>query len=116
MRSILTKIAGLDSLCVFRPDYRTAAIANTVGQLEEYYKISYLVVSLLFISPVAGYITSAALNNLIHMRMGQRGIAILGPGAHLIAYIVIAVHPPYPVLVLACVLSGFGNGLSDAAW
>jgi fucose permease len=34
----------------------------------------------------------------------------------LIAYIVIAVHPPYPVLVIIFMLAGFGNGLADAAW
>jgi hypothetical protein len=34
----------------------------------------------------------------------------------LIAYVVIAVHPPYPVLVVIFMLAGFGNGLADAAW
>jgi fucose permease len=29
---------------------------------------------------------------------------------------VIAVHPPYPVLVIIFMLAGFGNGLADAAW
>lgn len=50
------------------------------------------------------------------MKIGQRGIAIIGPGAHLIAYTVIAVHPPYPVLVVVFILAGFGNGIEDAAW
>lgn len=50
------------------------------------------------------------------MKIGQRGIALIGPGAHLTAYIVIAVHPPYPVLVVVFILAGFGNGIEDAAW
>jgi fucose permease len=50
------------------------------------------------------------------MRYGQRGIAILGPLAHLIAYIVISQHPPYPVLVIVFILAGFGQGIADAAW
>ena len=50
------------------------------------------------------------------MKLGQRGIAYLGPGARLAAYIVISQHPPYPVLVLAFILAGFGNGLEDGAW
>jgi fucose permease len=33
-----------------------------------------------------------------------------------VAYIVIAVHPPYPVLVVVFAIAGFGNGLEDAAW
>lgn len=50
------------------------------------------------------------------MSRGQRGVAYLSPGSHLIAYVIISQHPPYPVLVLAFVLAGFGNGLADAAW
>ena len=63
-----------------------------------------------------GYTASALLNNSIHLKFGQRGVAIIGPGCHLLAYIVIAVHPPYPVLVFIFMLAGFGNGLADAAW
>lgn len=85
-------------------------------QLEKYYGITYLVVSLVFLSPLVGYIASAALNNLVHVRFGQRGVALIGPGCHLISYVVIALHPPYPVLVLVFSLAGFGNGLLDAGW
>lgn len=72
--------------------------------------------SLIFLSPLLGYVTSALSNNAIHTRFGQRGVAILSPGAHLIAYIVVFLHPPYPVLVLAFIFAGFGNGLADCAW
>lgn len=41
---------------------------------------------------------------------------MLGPGAHLVSYIIISVHPPYPVLVIVFILAGFGNGILDAAW
>ncbi|MCJ1339471.1 hypothetical protein MMC09_004761 [Bachmanniomyces sp. S44760] len=84
--------------------------------LETYYDIDYTIVSLLFLSPLIGYIVSAITNNRIHMTLGQRGVAILGPGFRLTAYILISQHPPYPVLVLAFVLASFGNGLEDAAW
>lgn len=85
-------------------------------QLETYYNLSYTVVSLIFLSPLVGYNASALLNNTIHLRFGQRGVAFLGPICHFIAYIVIAVHPPYPVLVVVFMVAGFGNGLEDAAW
>lgn len=29
------------------------------------------------------------------MHLGQRGAAFIGPVCHLLAYIVLAVHPPY---------------------
>jgi MFS family permease len=74
------------------------------------------VISLVFLSPLVGYTASALLNNFIHLKLGQRGVAFIAPLCHLIAYIVIAVHPPYPVLVVVFSLAGFGNGLADAAW
>ncbi|KAK2746350.1 hypothetical protein FQN57_003232 [Myotisia sp. PD_48] len=93
-----------------------AAYGALIPYLETYYDISYTVVSLVFLSPLLGYVTSAILNNMIHMKFGQRGVAILGPSAHLIAYIIVCLHPPYPVLVVAFIVAGFGNGISDAAW
>lgn len=72
--------------------------------------------SLVFLSPVIGYGASAMTINMIHMRFGQRGIAFVGPAAHLVAYIVICLHPPYPALVIAFIVAGFGQGVADGAW
>lgn len=72
--------------------------------------------SLVFLSPLVGYATAALLNNVIHMHFGQRGIAWLSPGFHVASYIINAVHPPYPVLVVSFIFAGIGNGLADSAW
>jgi len=50
------------------------------------------------------------------MRFGQRGAAVIGPICHLLSYIILAIHPPYAVLVVMFIFVGFGNGLADAAW
>lgn len=73
-------------------------------------------VSLVFLSPFIGYVASALLNNSIHLKYGQRGIAVIASGCHILAYAIIAAHPPYPVLVLSFILAGFANGVGDAAW
>ncbi|OJD37614.1 mfs transporter [Diplodia corticola] len=93
-----------------------AAYGALLPYLEEYYGLSYTIVSLVFLSPLLGYCASALLNNTIHLKFGQRGIAFLGPICHLIAYAVMVVHPPYPVLVVVFAIAGFGNGLEDAGW
>ncbi|KAF5604735.1 tetracycline resistance [Fusarium subglutinans] len=93
-----------------------AAYGALIPYLEEYYNLSYIIVSLVFLSPFVGYILAAVLNNTLHRRIGQRGIGITCGICHIFAYIIIAVHPPYPVLVLVYCLAGFGNGISDAAW
>ncbi|KAF9695793.1 hypothetical protein EKO04_005775 [Ascochyta lentis] len=93
-----------------------AAYGALIPYLQEYYNLTFIVISLVFLSPLVGYTASALLNNTIHMKFGQRGVGVVAPICHLIAYIVIAVHPPYPVLVVIFMIAGFGNGLADAAW
>ena len=80
------------------------------------YEVSHTIVSLVFLSPFFGYVSSALLNNYLHLRFGQRGIAIVCSASHLAAYTIISCHPPYIVLIFAFILAGFGNGTSDAAW
>ncbi|KAK1536353.1 MFS transporter [Colletotrichum costaricense] len=93
-----------------------AAYGALIPYLETYYGLSYVVVSLVFLSPFVGYVLSAALNNYVHLKLGQRGIAVIASTCHIVAYIIISQHPPYPALVAAFVVAGFGNGLSDAGW
>ncbi|KAJ4341916.1 hypothetical protein N0V95_007101 [Ascochyta clinopodiicola] len=93
-----------------------AAYGAIIPYLEEYYHLNYIVVSLVFLSPLGGYVGAALLNNWLHVHFGQRGVAFIGPTCHLAAYIGIAVHPPYPVLVVIFILAGFGNGIEDAGW
>ncbi|KAI9731352.1 MAG: hypothetical protein M1834_005256 [Cirrosporium novae-zelandiae] len=93
-----------------------AAYGALIPYLEKYYNVTYTTVSLIFLSPVIGYTASAILINPIHTHLGQRGIAFLGPGSHLISFIITAVHPPFPVLVVVYILAGFGNGTEDGAW
>lgn len=50
------------------------------------------------------------------MHFGQRGIAVAAPVAKIIAYVVTCNHPPYPVLPIVLIFSGFGNGIQDGAW
>ncbi|KAI1356076.1 major facilitator superfamily domain-containing protein [Xylaria sp. FL0043] len=84
--------------------------------LQEYYHLTYIVISLVFLSPFIGYTAAAFLNPFFHLRFGRRGVAFAASCSHVLAYIIIAVHPPYPVLVVAFALAGFGNGIADAGW
>ncbi|KAL0264861.1 hypothetical protein SLS55_000814 [Diplodia seriata] len=93
-----------------------AAYGAIIPYLETYYGLNYTVVSLVFFSPLGGYAAAALLNNWIHNRFGQRGVAFLGPFCHLVAYIGIATHPPYPALIVFFLIAGFANGIEDAAW
>lgn len=93
-----------------------AAYGPLIPYLETYYDLTYTVVSLIFLSPFVGYTIAAFLNNFIHMHFGQRGLGIMAPICHLIPFIIMSFHPPYPVLIVLYVFVGFGNGLIDAGW
>ncbi|KAJ5864107.1 Major facilitator superfamily domain general substrate transporter [Penicillium soppii] len=93
-----------------------AAFGALIPYLETYYHLSYTIVSLIFLSPLVGYTLAAILNHRIHNTFGQRGVAVIAPVSHLIAYIISCLHPPYPVLVVAYIFAGMGNGLEDAGW
>lgn len=85
-------------------------------QLREDYNVSTTVVSLIFVTPFVGYTAATALVNKMHMSFGQRGIAIAGPLCHLIPFVVMAIRPPWPVMLVTYMIVGLGNGLVDAAW
>ncbi|KAM0171218.1 hypothetical protein ACHAPF_008366 [Botrytis cinerea] len=87
-----------------------------IPYLEQYYNLSYTVISLIFLSPFAGYTFASLINDSVHVKFGQRGVAVITGLSHLIPYIVLSLHPPYPVLVVMFVFVGIGNGLADAAW
>lgn len=85
-------------------------------QLESFYHLNYTTVSLLFLSPVAGFIISTLANHTIHERFGQRGIALIGGSCHIVAYAIASIHPPFPALVVVYMLVGLGSGTKQAAW
>jgi fucose permease len=70
----------------------------------------------MFLVPVAGYVVAALTNNWIHYTLGQRGVAILGPLCRLVAYIPVALYPPFPALPCVMLFTGFGNGIQDSSY
>ncbi|KAL6239495.1 hypothetical protein BDW75DRAFT_250392 [Aspergillus navahoensis] len=90
--------------------------SDGVYGIREEFGLSTTVVSLIFITPFAGYTLASISVNKIHMTYGQRGIAIIAPLCHLIPFIIMASFPRFPVLLVAYAFVGLGNGLIDAGW
>ncbi|CDM31412.1 hypothetical protein DTO013E5_434 [Penicillium roqueforti] len=103
-------------LCAFVMGSNDAAYGAIIPYLEIYYQKSYTVISLVFLSPFVGYAISAILSNSVHQTFGRRGITIIAPICHMLAFAVISIHPPFPVLVIMYVLVGLGSGFHNAAW
>ncbi|CVK86310.1 related to tetracycline resistance proteins [Fusarium mangiferae] len=87
-----------------------------VPLLEDYYHKNHTLVSLVFLTPFVGYAIASAINSLMHVHFGQRGVAMLAPLCHIVPYLIFSFHPPYPVMISMYVFVGIGNGLADAAW
>ncbi|SPO05788.1 related to tetracycline resistance proteins [Cephalotrichum gorgonifer] len=93
-----------------------AVLGALIPYIETHYDISYTVVSLLFLAPFVGYVSAGLLNNIIHHKFGQFGVAVIAPTCRILGYIALALHPPYAALPIVALLPGFGNGLEDSAW
>ncbi|KAH7131299.1 major facilitator superfamily transporter [Dactylonectria macrodidyma] len=93
-----------------------AVIGALLPSIEAYYDLNYSSASLVFLTPFFGYSIAAFMCSRIHMRWGQRGVAILAPICHIVPFVMLAVHPPFPVLIVGNAFSGFGNGLADACF
>lgn len=84
--------------------------------METYYNIQHGRVSLVFLSPVAGFILSTLCNHPLHARFGQRGIVIIAGICQITAYTIACLHPPFSGLVVTYILVGMGSGAKQAAW
>jgi len=94
----------------------TSTIGVMIPKLEADYQLSDTKVSLIFLVNPVGYLTAASLNSKIHLKLGQRGIALIGPIAHLIFTLTASSHPNFYVLLGGFTVAGFGLGLLDGSW
>jgi hypothetical protein len=94
----------------------TSTIGVVLPYLERYYHLTDIQVSVIFLAAPVGYVLAAQLNGLVHLRLGQRGIAVIGPLFQLLFAGGAAAHPPFPFLLVAVAAGNFGAGLIDASW
>ncbi|ANB15438.1 Bsc6p [Sugiyamaella lignohabitans] len=93
-----------------------AALGAILPSLEEHYSLNDLQVSVLFLIPVFGAFSSAAMSGWVHTRIGRGGVGLFGIGFNLLCYSIALTAPPFPLLLAACVCSGFGSGLMNGSW
>ncbi|KAL4958176.1 MFS general substrate transporter [Aspergillus filifer] len=96
--------------------FAVVGASDGVYGTREELNLSTIVVSLIFMTPFAGYTLALIAVHKIHMTFGQRGIAIIAPLCHLIQFIIMATIPRFSVLLVAYAFVGLGNGLIDAGW
>lgn len=95
---------------------QVSSIGVMLPHIRTHYALTDTSVSLIFLLGPLGYILAASSNALIHQHLGQRGIACIAPVFHLFSAIVLALHPPFPVLLLAFAGVGLGSAWLDGSW
>lgn len=100
-------------------------IVSTPGvilpRLENHYQLDDAKASLIFLVAPLGYLVGAWLNDRIHRRLGQRGIAAIAPVFQAVfAVLAATVHDPrkggFAVFLVATAVGNVGNGLIDGSW
>ncbi len=82
--------------------------------VQTQYGIGKNVVSLIFLFTSAGFITAAFTSGLLVARLGQRRFLVVGLAALTLAMLGAGSVPPFPLLLVAVLLLGFGYGIVDA--
>jgi fucose permease len=93
-----------------------SSIGAILPSISLHYDLTDLHVSLLFLASPAGYILAAQFSNLIHFRLGQRGIALIAPAFQITSTLLIALHPRFGWVLVAFAVQGLGMGLLDGSW
>ncbi|KAM0666364.1 hypothetical protein ACQRIU_004219 [Beauveria bassiana] len=104
------------NLALFIMGMNDACLGALLPYIEPYYNVNYTQVSTLFAVPFVGYVAAALSNNWIHFKLGQRGVAFIGPICRVVGYLPMALHPPFPVLPVALLVAGYGNGIEDSGY
>jgi len=99
---------------LFLNGWNDSSTGPLLPRMQEYYKVGFAVVSLVFISACIGFILAALVNVYLSDRFGFGKIIVFASSLQLIGYAVQSAAPPFPVFVIAFSLNGFGFGILDS--
>lgn len=85
-----------------------------IPYLESWYDIGYAIVSLIFIANAGGFILAAFFADPLVVRLGRSKLLMLSEVCLIAGYVIIACSPPFPAVVVAYLILGFGNAINLA--
>ncbi|KAI0789470.1 MFS general substrate transporter [Abortiporus biennis] len=100
---------------LFLAGWNDGTTGPLLPKIQEFYHASYTIVSLIFVFSCLGFILGAGSNVYLSHRLGLGKVMVLvGALTQVVGYAIASPAPPFPALVLAYVLNGFGIALQDA--
>ncbi|KAF8966620.1 MFS general substrate transporter [Flammula alnicola] len=107
--------------CIWLMGWNDGTIGPMLPRIQTQYRVGFSVVSMIFVGNCAGYITGATLNVWLNDRygfgkaaFGSYQIIVLGAVCQLFAYAILISAPPFPLIICAYVIVGFGMSLQNA--
>ncbi|KAM0717267.1 hypothetical protein Q7P37_007119 [Cladosporium fusiforme] len=85
-----------------------------IPSMEAHYNIGYAIVSLIFVANAAGFLLAAPTSGILVGLLGRAKCLMLAELVMMAGYIIIVCTPPYPVVVVAYLLLGFGAAVNLA--
>ncbi|KAJ1300814.1 hypothetical protein OPQ81_002454 [Rhizoctonia solani] len=101
-------------LCLFLSGWHDGSIGLLIPTIQKHYNLTFTVVSTLFVSGCLGFMLSGILNVHLSDRLGFGRVIFLGGICQVVSYILLIPALPFPAMVIAFVINGFGIGLQDA--
>ncbi|SJL13468.1 uncharacterized protein ARMOST_16912 [Armillaria ostoyae] len=117
--------------CFFLGGWNDGTTGPLIPVIQESYHINFATVSLLFVFSCIGFVLGAGANVYLNERYGLgkvsstlfrssslkadlEQIMFIGSLFQVVSYAMESPHPPFPVMVLAYALAGFGGALQNA--
>lgn len=91
------------------------SLGTIIPRLKAYYDITNETISMLFLCSAIGFFISAGLNGYIVHKIGQLKTLYLGSTTMLVAFIILSLGLPFPIMVCTMPFVGGGMALLDAA-
>ncbi|KAK7044715.1 MFS domain-containing protein [Favolaschia claudopus] len=85
-----------------------------IPRIQKVYNVGFAVVSLIFVVSCVGFILGALMNIPLSNRLSFGKLMVLGSICQVIAYVLQAPAPPFPVFVASFFLNGVGIAIQDA--
>ncbi|KAF9528690.1 major facilitator superfamily domain-containing protein [Crepidotus variabilis] len=100
--------------CAYLIGWNDGTTGPLLPRIQEQYQLGFTLVSMIFVGNGFGYVCAGGLNIWLNDRFGFGMIITIGAACQLLSSVIIATAPPFPVLVCAYVIAGFGLGLEAA--
>ncbi|EPQ52111.1 MFS general substrate transporter [Gloeophyllum trabeum ATCC 11539] len=100
--------------CFFLQGWNDGTTGPLIPAIQEHYHVGFAVVSLIFVTNCIGYLSGAFANVILNDKLGFGKVVVLGSVCQIVTYAIQAPAPPFPVLVCAYAIAGFGISLQNA--